>query len=224
MEHIAVSEIQQGVATLTLQRPAKKNALSIALREECVTALRALARAPELKVLILTGAGDVFCAGFDLTEFERGWKEPAFSEVLWESADAFFRAVACFPLPTLAAIRGAAYGGGFDLATMCDLRICTEDTSLSHPEATFGRVTYAPLHELVGGARAREYALTGRKISAQEAAAVGLVSRVVPRDALDSAAEELALQVARAPRPNLIAAKSKFIERSSITGQRLLDL
>ena len=224
METITLNQAEQSIAVLTLNRPTKKNALSIALREECVEALRGLARSAELKVLILAAAGDVFCAGFDLEEFKRASEDKPFSTALWESADVFFRAVASFPVPTIAAINGPVFGGGFDLVTLCDLRVCSEETTLSHPEANWGRVTYSPLRELVGGAVARDLCLTGRKITAQEAATRGLVSMVVPRAALSNAALELARQVAKPPRETLVAAKSKFLECSGIASQRFLDL
>ena len=139
-----------GIATLTLHRPEKKNALSIALRDALADQLDRLAALDELKVLIITGAGDTFSAGFDLKEF--AVDEPGFQDRLWASSDRYHHTVARFPLPSVAAVNGAALAGGFDLAVLCDLRIAAATASFAHPEQRFGDVVYGPLHDLVGGA------------------------------------------------------------------------
>ena len=108
-----------GVAVITLNRPEKKNALSIALREEVVALLERMAGDQALKVLVITGSGGSFSAGFDLREF--AVTDPAHQERLWESSDLFHHAVHRFPVPVIAAVDGIAYGGGFDLAVLCDL-------------------------------------------------------------------------------------------------------
>ena len=110
-----------GVAVLTLNRPEKKNALSIALREEVVAILARLADDEALKILVITGSGGCFSAGFDLREFTV--TDPGHTERLWRSSDLFHHAVHRFPLPVIAAVDGVAYAGGFDLAVLCDLRI-----------------------------------------------------------------------------------------------------
>ena len=84
-----------------------------------------------------------------------------------------------FPLPLVAAINGPAIAGGFDLAVMCDLRVAATTARFAHPERSFGDVVYGPLHDLVGGAVARDLALGGRELSAEEALRVNLVSAVV---------------------------------------------
>ena len=122
------------IAVVTLQRPERRNALSIALRDEMSDALDALAGDDELRVVVVTGAGAVFSAGFDLDEFGR-LGEPEFAAELWASSDRWHRTVLEFPLPTVAAVNGAAYGGGFDLAVMCDLRIASPTARFAHPGA-----------------------------------------------------------------------------------------
>ena len=120
------------IATLTLCRPDKKNALSIALRDEVSDALDELAARPETSIVILTGDGDVFCAGFDLGEF--GDSSPEHQQRLWASSDRFHHTVMRFPLPTIAAVNGAALAGGFDLACMCDIRVAASNARFAHPE------------------------------------------------------------------------------------------
>jgi enoyl-CoA hydratase/carnithine racemase len=212
----------RGIATLTLDRPRVKNALSIQLREEIADALEALAAEDALKALVVTGAGDTFCAGFDLKEFSID--EPGFQDRLWASSDRYHRTVLEFPLPTVAAVNGAALAGGFDLAVLCDLRVASEHARFAHPEITFGEVVYGPLHDLVGGAVARELCFTGREIDAGEALRLGLVSSVVPAPELDAEIRRVTDLMARAPRAVLVSTKAKALRRAGIVAGRTLDL
>lgn len=220
-EWIRVDRLDEAAACITLDRPAKRNALSIALRDEVTGALAELAGDPVLKCAVVTGSGDFFSAGFDLAEF----RDPALSARLWESSDRFHHALLRFPLPLLAAVNGPALAGGFDLAVCCDLRIAAESARFAHPEFAFGDVVYAPLHDLVGGALAREICLTGRELDAQEALARGLVSEVVPRAELDTAILGWTRRIARAPRDRLLRSKAKAVARAAIPPDRAtLDL
>jgi enoyl-CoA hydratase/carnithine racemase len=204
-----------GVAVLTLNRPDKKNALNIALREEAVAILGRLADDEALKALVVTGSGGCFSAGFDLREF--AVTDPGHIERLWRSSDQFHHAVHRFPLPVIAAVDGVAYAGGFDLAVLCDLRIATHRAVFAHPEAAFGPVVYGPLHDLVGGAIARELVLTGREIDAAEALRLHLVTGLTNPDELTDRALELARQVSRAPREVQVRNKAKFTARMGIS-------
>ena len=118
---------------------------------------------------MITGAGPVFSAGFDLSEFDRAADDDAFGRELWASSDRYHETVLHFPLPTVAAVNGPALAGGFDLAVLCDLRIASSTARFAHPERTFGDVVYGPLHDLVGGAVARELTIGGRELTADEA-------------------------------------------------------
>jgi enoyl-CoA hydratase len=209
-----------GVGVLTLARPDKKNALSIAVRDEMSDALDALVSDERLRALVVTGAGDTFCAGFDLDEFA----DLQIAEELWASSDRWHRTMLQFPLPTVAAVNGGAYGGGFDLAVMCTLRVAAEGARFAHPEHVFSQVVYAPLHDLVGGAIARDLALTGRRIDAAEAERLGLVSRVVPRSEVVTEACTIAAEIARAPRDVLLLMTAKIHRRAGITPGATLDL
>jgi enoyl-CoA hydratase len=216
-------EGDRAIAVLTLQRADRRNALSIALRDEMSDALDGLADDDALRVVVVTGAGNVFSAGFDLDEFGR-LGEPEFAAGLWASSDRWHRTVLEFPLPVVAAVNGAAYGGGFDLAVMCDLRIASPSARFAHPEHAFSQVVYAPLHDLVGGAVARDLALTGRVVDAEEAKALGLVTRVVPEDELLDDAVAVAREIARAPRAVLLRMKEKISLRAGIRVGATLDL
>jgi enoyl-CoA hydratase/carnithine racemase len=218
-----VSGPADGVATLTLNRPEKKNALSIAVRDEFSDALEALAGDDAAKVIVVTGAGDTFSAGFDLREFDH-LDDEAFATTLWASSDRWHRACLEFPLPMLAAVNGPALAGGLDLAVMCDVRVAAETARFAHPEITFGDVVYGPLHDIVGGAVARDLCFTGRAVDAREALRLHLVSAVVPAADLPAETGRFAAQIARAPRDVLLRTKAKAIRRAGVTAGATLDL
>jgi enoyl-CoA hydratase len=222
-DFIRVLPAEDGVATIVLNRPEKKNALSIALRDEVSAAIDALAVDDAVKAIVVTGAGPVFSAGFDLGEF-RDLGDPAHAERLWASSDRFHHTVLRCPVPTIAAVNGPALAGGFDLAVLCDLRIAAATAVFAHPEVTFGDVVYGPLHDLVGGAVARELVLTGRTVDAREALALHLVSAVVAPDELAAEVARWTAQIARAPRHLAMRTKQKIIRRAGEHPPRTLDL
>jgi enoyl-CoA hydratase/carnithine racemase len=201
-------------AVLTLNRPEKRNALSVALRDAISVALDDLAGDEQMKCVVLTGSGSVFCAGFDLTEFTRAAGDDAFGRELWASSDRYHDTVLRFPLPTIAAVNGPALAGGFDLAILCDLRIASSTARFAHPERTFGDVVYGPLHDVVGGAVARELTIGGRELDAREALAVHLVGEVVAPDALAAATDAAVARVCAAPRDMLMRTKAKALRRA----------
>jgi enoyl-CoA hydratase len=209
-----------GVAVLTLTRAEKRNALSIALRDEMSDALDRLAGDAAARVVVVTGAGETFSAGFDLDEFAA----PDLAEQLWASSDRWHHRVLTFPLPTVAGVNGPALGGGFDLAVMCDLRVAGDSARFAHPEHRFSQVVYGPLHDLVGGAVARDLALTGRSVDAAEAQRLGLVTRVVPAASLRDETRAVATEIAAAPRGVLEAMKAKILRRANVATSATLEL
>jgi enoyl-CoA hydratase len=211
---------EHGVAMLILNRADKKNALSIALRDEMSDALDRLAADEALRALVVTGAGDVFSAGFDLGEFAQA----ELAERLWASSDRWHRTILQFPLPTVAAVNGGAFGGGFDLAVMCTLRVVADTATFGHPEHAFAQVVYGPLHDLVGGAVARDLALTGRRVDATEAHRLGIATEVVPRADVVPSARAVATTIAEAPRGILLRMTAKIHERARIASGVTLDL
>ena len=211
---------KDGVVTLTLNRTDKKNALSIAVRDAMSDALDELAGDEAVKTVVVTGAGDVFSAGFDLREFQ----QPELADRLWSSSDRFHTTVLRFPLPLVAAVNGPAIAGGFDLAVMSDVRVAAETARFSHPEIEFGDVVYGPLHDVVGGGAARELCFTGRVVDANEAKALGLVSSVVPVDDLADEVTRFTDMIGRAPREVLLRTKAKAVRRAAVVRDNTLDL
>ncbi len=205
-----------GVRTLTLNRPDRLNTLTSALSRELHQALLDCSRDPGVKAVVLAGAGRGFCAGFDLAGGEP--ESDPISEryrddpVWWEPEQVAARLMedAQIPVllhrmskPTIASIRGPAAGSGLVLAAACDLRIASETAVFKTAFASAARCgdpggSYL-LTQLVGPARARELYLLDEKIPANEALAMGLVSRVVADAALESETEALAAKFARGP-------------------------
>jgi enoyl-CoA hydratase/carnithine racemase len=201
---------------MTLSRVERRNALSVALRDRISDLLDDLAQDESVKVAIVTGAGTVFSSGFDLQEFDRAAADDEFNARLWASSDRFHRTVLCFPLPLVAAVNGPAVAGGFDLAVMCDLRVASTTARFSHPERSFGDVVYGPLHDLVGGAVARELTIGGRELDADEALAVHLVSDVVEPEDLMRRTMQTVERVCVAPRDVLVRTKAKALRRAGV--------
>ena len=207
-----LTERRDKVALVTLNRPDKRNALSIALRDEIDQCLQELETDDAVSAVVITGAGPVFCAGFDRNEFFV--REPAHLEALMESTDRFHLRLINFPKPIVAAINGSAMGGGLDLAVLCDVRVAAENATFAHPEIKFGAPTlYGPLAETIGGGLARDLCLTGRRIDAQEALRIGLVSGVVPLDRLLDEAMAVATAITEAPLVALKTVKGMIIDR-----------
>jgi len=194
------------IGVLILNRPEKRNALSILLRREISATLAKWSETEDIGAVVVTGAGDCFSAGFDLDEFQKA----ELAEELFESSSRYHRDLWTFPKPVIAAINGPAMGGGFDLTTLCDIRICSDTASFGHPEIKFGAPPlFTPLRWIVGDGRARELCLTGRKIDAGEAYRIGLVSEVVQGNPLEKALR-LATAILEAPLPALRFAKEMF--------------
>ncbi|HEY5024511.1 MAG TPA: enoyl-CoA hydratase/isomerase family protein [Acidimicrobiales bacterium] len=211
-ELVQVTAVDEGVVSVVLDRPQKKNALSIALRDELSDALDVLALDDGVRAVVLAAQGDTFCAGFDLSEFSVD--EPGFQEGLWRSSDRFHRTVLLFPLPIVASVQGPALAGGFDLAVMCDIRVAATNARFGHPEQRWGDVVFSPLADLVGSAVARDLCLTGRTIDAVTALRMGLVSSVVETDQLAGEVARTAAMVASGPRDVLMRTKAKALRRA----------
>lgn len=197
-----------GVGVLTLNRPDKRNAISIRMRREISRCLIEWGDAGTVGAAVLTGAGSVFSAGFDLSEF----REPARFDELLDSSSRYHRDVWRFPKPLVAAINGPAMGGGFDLAALCDLRICAPAASFGHPEVKFGAPPLVtPLRWIVGDGLARDLALTGRSMDSGEALRTGFVSRVVDANRLTDEALAVARSILEAPPETLRFVKGYLV-------------
>lgn len=195
-ETILTEERSDKIGVLTLNRPDKRNALSILARREISACLEKWKGNEKIGAVIVTGAGKAFCAGFDLSEFS----QPDKINDVFESSAKYHRDIWNFTKPTLAAINGNALGGGFDLAVLCDIRICSEAAVFGHPEIKFGAPPlFTPLRWIVGDGLARDLCLTGRKIDAKEAHRIGLVSEITTPENLMPRALEYAKMILEAP-------------------------
>ncbi|MDA8334593.1 MAG: enoyl-CoA hydratase/isomerase family protein [Peptococcaceae bacterium] len=195
--HIKVGIVEDRIGIITLNRPEKRNAISIRMRKEISSCLAAWNQeTSSVDIVIFTGAGSTFSAGFDLKEFGN---PDSFQELL-DSSTKYHMDVWSFPKPTIAAVNGPAMGGGFDLTTFTDIRICSESAVFGHPEIKFGAPPIVtPLRWIIGEGRARELCLTGRKINAQEASQIGLVSQVTAPDELLDRAILMSKTILEAP-------------------------
>ena len=209
----APASVLPGVALVTLQRPEALNALSFALLAELATALESLDGDPACRAIVITGAGDrAFAAGADIVELE-----PQTSATLTASGGfAAWDRIAAIGLPLIAAVRGFALGGGCELAMACDMIVAAEDASFGQPEIRLGVMPGAGgtqrLTRAIGKARAMEVILTGRTVTAQEADAHGLITRIVPAAATVDAALELAARIAAMPPLAVRAAKAAILD------------
>jgi len=187
-----------GVATITLNRPEKRNAVSFALVEELLGAFDEIEQSSSL-VVILTGAGKAFCAGLDLDELKNLLGKTQEENIEDSSRMArIFRRIYDFPLPTIAAVNGAAIAGGAGFATMCDFTLAVPEAKFSYSEVRIGfvpAIVSSMLVWQVGHKVARDLLLTGRLFDAVEAHRYGLVNEVVEPDRLMMRARELAAQL-----------------------------
>ncbi len=199
------------IGVITLNRPEKRNALSTSMRSEISSCLSEWQNDDRVSSVVITGTGRVFCAGFDLDEF----RQAKLHEEVFESSSRYHRDLWYFSKPIIAAVNGPAVGGGFDLITFCDIRICSENAWFSHPEVKYGApVMFTPLRWIVGDGIARDLCLTGRRINAGEAYRIGLVSKVEENDKILECAVQLARSVSEAPAATLRYSKQIFTMNS----------
>ena len=207
-----------GVALVTLDRPRALNALSFDLLDDLATALEALDADPDCRAIVITGAGErAFAAGADIKELA-----PQTSASL-EAGGQFgaWDRVAAIGLPLIAAVRGFALGGGCELAMTCDMIVAAEDATFGQPEIRLGVMPGAGgtqrLARAIGKAKAMELILTGDTMTAREAEASGLITRVVPPEATLTAALELAIRIAAMPPLAVRAAKAAILNADELS-------
>jgi methylglutaconyl-CoA hydratase len=206
----------EGVGHLTLARPEKKNALDRLMAEEIVQSLEALAADAETRVVVIDGEGDDFCAGADLEALAA--LLDAGRDAQLEDARALGRVFTCIRqlrIPVVAAVRGRALAGGAGLATACDIVLAHPNATLGYPEVRIGFVpamVMTMLRRIVSERRAFDLAITGRSVSAAEAEALGLVSRVLSADGFDAAVNEVCQAIAKSPPEAVRRTKKLFYE------------
>ncbi len=210
-------EEAEGICTLTLQRPERRNALTAEMIRELTEALNA-AQTGSAGVLVLTGAGEAFCSGLDLEELKTmAARTPEENRADSAAIATLLRALYDLPIPTIAAVNGAAVAGGMGLATVCDFTYAVPEAKFGYTEVRIGfipAIVSAFLVAQVGEKRARDLLLSGRLIDAAEAHALGLVTRVVERAALASAVQELAQTLLRNSPSSLRATKALLGEQA----------
>ncbi|WP_327657248.1 enoyl-CoA hydratase/isomerase family protein [Streptomyces sp. NBC_00483] len=195
--------VAEGVATVVIDHPAKRNAMTDAMWASLPPLLERLAADPEVRVLVLTGAGDTFCAGADISTLGEGSAQGL--------AVAAEDSLAAFPKPTLAVVRGFCVGGGSQLAAACDLRFAADGARFGVTPAKLGIVYPASstrrLAALVGPATAKYLLFSGELIEAERALRTGLVDEVLPGDALDKRVAEFTRTLAARSQLTQAAAK-----------------
>lgn len=210
MAEIEVSR-EGAICTILLNRPERRNALTIPMMEDLGRHLAAIAADDSIRVVILTGAGSVFCSGLDLVAMGASPTEPALEAALVRDV---LKPLERLPQPTIAAMNGDGLAGGCELALHCDLRIATTDTRLGMPVARIGIVVPYPLIlklvDTVGAAITSELLFTAQPLSAERAHALAMVNQVVPREELMPAARKMAETIA-ANAPLAVRAMKKAI-------------
>jgi methylglutaconyl-CoA hydratase len=205
-----------GVLTLILDRPDKRNALSGALVDALHRALESADLDPEVRVVVLTGAGKDFCAGADLDELlASADATPEANEAAALRLGTLFTRMRALPKPVIACVRGRALAGGAGLVTACDLVLAGAGAQIGYPEVLRGFVpamVMTTLRRHVGEKAALDLVLTGRLLGAEEALQRGLVSRVVPDDALERECLALARSLADAPPSALALTKRLYYQ------------
>lgn len=205
-----IFEIDMPLVTITFNRPKALNALNAELMAEFSHALDAVHANEDIRVLILTGAGEKsFVAGADITELARF--NPLQAKQFSQQGHQAINKLQALPIPVIAAVNGFALGGGSEIALACDFIYASDNAKFGLPEITLGIIPgfggTQRLPRLIGKNRAKELIFTGRMISAQEAMQMGMVNQVHESDALMSAVQKTAKQIAMKGRASLRAAK-----------------
>jgi len=194
------------VLLATLNRPDKRNALHPELIGELALTLDNVREDTDVNVIVVTGAGSSFCSGLDLGFLISQDYEGKIAYL--ETVFTIYQMIYAQPQPVIAAVNGPAMAGGFDLAVMCDLRLCSSSATFAQTEILLGltQMVY-PLYKIIGLSRAKELAMTGDVINADEAFRIGLVNHVCTPDELMAETMKLAKKLACRPRQALVETK-----------------
>lgn len=212
--NVLLSERSGGILQLTMNRPGKLNALNPALQTALREAFAAAAADATVRVVILTGAGRAFCAGLDLTDFDR-----SFNRVERDGAQpSAFQAIDALPQPVIAAINGFAVTGGFEIALACDILVGTPATRFGDTHAHLGVMPGAGLSQklsrIVGLPRAMAVSLSGEFVTGEQAAQMGLLSHLVEPEQLLPEAQRLARRIAEAD-PEIVRRMKRLIKEGA---------
>src|SRR5213078_2288311 len=218
-------ELDGAAATVTLDRPEKRNALSLAVMEELIAALGRASRTPGVRAIVLAGAGPAFSAGHDLSEMVG--RDRAFYDRLFDVCTELMETIHRLPQPVIAKVHGIATAAGCQLVASCDLAVAAEGARFATPGVKIGlfcSTPMVPVSRAIGRKRALEMLLTGRPVDAATALEWGLVNRVVPEDALDSEVAELVEAIARSSPLTVGIGKEAFYSQIELDEHRAYDL
>ncbi len=210
---------------VTLNRPEKRNPLSLELMEELITALRGLGANPDVRVIVIEGAGSAFSAGHDLGEMVA--RELSFYQRLFDVCTELMETIHRVPQPVIAKVHGVATAAGCQLVAACDLAVAAEDARFATPGVRIGlfcSTPMVPLSRAIGRKRALEMLLTGDFVDASTALEWGLVNRVVPAEQLDDAIAELVERIARSSPLTVGIGKEAFYAQVELDEHRAYDL
>jgi len=207
---------------VTLQRPEKRNALSIDLRVELAESFGALGADAGVGCIVFTGAGSAFCSGMDVTEFGG---DDEHKRRLVETSTGAFEAIGSCPRPVLAAVNGPALAGGFALALLCDIRVAAASATFGFPELPRGiPPSYASARAALGPGQAAEVSLSGRVFGAEEAMRLGVANELVADERVLERSLEVAAGIAAAPREATLETKRRILlDREQTLGHLFAD-
>jgi enoyl-CoA hydratase/carnithine racemase len=214
-----------GVARVTLDRPDRRNALSLELMDELVGVLKRLGERGDVQAVVLEGAGVAFSAGHDLSEMVG--RDLPFYQRLFDRCTELMEAIHRMPQPVIAKVRGIATAAGCQLVAACDLAVAADEARFATPGVRIGlfcSTPMVPLSRAIGRKRALEMLLTGDPISAATALEWGLVNRVVPAQDLDAAVDELVAAITRSSPLTVGIGKRAFYEQLELDEHRAYDL
>ncbi|WP_214104738.1 enoyl-CoA hydratase/isomerase family protein [Acrocarpospora catenulata] len=228
MNEPVLLDVADGVATITLNRPEARNALNMAVKTRLAAVLQEVANDPEVRAVVVVGAGGSFCAGGDIVEMELNDSPRVSRSRLAALLETVFVRLAEMEKPTIAAVEGHAHGAGLSLALACDLMIVSETATLS---CAFTKVGLVPdcgslyfLPRRLPMPVAKELIFTGRRFSGAEAVRLGLANRAVPSGTVAETAGGLALELADAATVALGMAKSLLETSTGVTLRELARL
>ena len=213
-------EIRNDHALITLARPQFRNAIDMLMMEEMFDAIQTIKQHPELRAVVLTGEGDVFCAGGDLAEMKRAENKHTFLKTLSRTINRNTLEFRNLGIPVIGLVNGTAYGAGFCLTEVCDFVIAGENAVFN---AGYINVGLAPgcgsyhLPRLIGLRMTMELLLLGRDITAQRALEIGLINIVVPDDRLWEEAERLIKRIGSRPKESLRITKEEIYRSLNAT-------
>jgi enoyl-CoA hydratase/carnithine racemase len=224
LEHLVVQR-EPPAARIVLNRPERRNALSLALMQELLQVLGELRTADGVRAIVVEGAGNAFSAGHDLSEMVG--RDLTFYQELFEVCTDLMESIHRLPQPVIAKVDGVAFAAGCQLVAACDLAVASESARFATPGVKIGlfcSTPMVPLSRAIGRKRALELLLTGEPIDAPTALAWGLVNRVVPAGELDAAVEELVERVTRSSPLVLAIGKEAFYAQVELDEHRAYDL